>query len=91
MDETLSKYALEYTKIIPKKSFIKKFMFIFIPQLGYMLAVEKNSAYFNFINRISKKFMHIQENNNEEETSNLEEITLGVMVLITGLLMQMDI
>ena len=77
MDETLSKYALEYTKIIPKKSFIKKFMFIFIPQLGYMLAVEKNSAYFNFINRISKKFTHIQENNNEEETSNLEEESIN--------------
>ena len=66
--------------MIPKKSFIKKFMFIFIPQLGYMLAVEKNKIYYRFIKRISKQFLPNQENSDKEdnidESSQIDEKSL---------------
>ena len=54
-------------------------MFIFIPQLGYMLAVEKNKTYFKFINRVSKQFLEKQENSldDEEEKSLKEEESIN--------------
>lgn len=56
-------------------------MFIFIPQLGYMLAVEKNKKYFKFINKISNQFIKNQENieekeNEMEQTSHLDQESL---------------
>lgn len=55
-------------------------MFIFIPQLGYMLAVEKNKIYYRFIKRISKQFLPNQENSDKEdnidESSQIDEKSL---------------
>ena len=60
LDELLSKLALEYSEKIPKDCFMEKFMFVFIPQLGYMLAVEKNKEYY-------KKAYELYQSISEEE------------------------
>jgi DNA mismatch repair ATPase MutS len=48
-------------------------MFIFIPQLGYMFAVEKNKIYDRFIKRISKQFLLNQDNSDKED--NMEQLS----------------
>jgi DNA mismatch repair ATPase MutS len=53
LDEVLSKYAIEYSQCIPKESFMDKFMYVFLPQLGYMFAVEKCEKYHKFMKKVN--------------------------------------
>lgn len=53
LDEVLSRYAIEYSECIPKESFMDKFMYVFLPQLGYMFAVEKCEKYFKFMKKVN--------------------------------------
>lgn len=66
LDELLTKLAVEYSQKVPKESFMQKFMFVFIPQLGYMLAVEKNKQYY-------KEAYSIYQNMNKEVNQNDEK------------------
>jgi DNA mismatch repair ATPase MutS len=52
LNEILSKHAIEYSKTLPAGSFLDKFMYVFIPQLGYMLAVEKSKNYYSFLIKV---------------------------------------
>ena len=54
LDEILSKYAIDYSKKIPKNSFMEKFMYVFLPQLGYMFAVEKSEKYYKFLSKVNE-------------------------------------
>jgi DNA mismatch repair ATPase MutS len=61
LNEILSKHAIDYSKTLPKDSFLEKFMYVFIPQLGYMLAIEKSQSYYSFLRKV-KNFESIEGN-----------------------------
>ena len=81
INDILQKEAINYSKNIPKNSFIQKFMFVFIPQFGYMFTVEKNNLYYKYIKEkylelIKNKELYndnIDINENNENNNNLEE------------------
>lgn len=52
IDDVLSKLALEYSQKLSQGSCFDKFMYVFIPQLGYMLAVEKNKRYYKEVVKV---------------------------------------
>lgn len=72
LDEVLSKYAENYSRKIPTDSFLQKFMVIFFPQIGYMIAVEKSKKYKEFIKQVYDLYEeHISNlENAQEETDN---------------------
>ena len=78
LDELLSKLALEYSEKIPKDCFMEKFMFVFIPQLGYMLAVEKNKEYYKKAYELYQSISEEEKKNNEEEENKMIEDSIQV-------------
>ena len=78
LDELLSKLALEYSEKIPKDCFMEKFMFVFIPQLGYMLAVEKKKEYYKKAYELYQSISEEEKKNNEEEENKMIEDSIQV-------------
>ena len=82
INDILQNEAINYSKNIPKNSFIQKFMFVFIPQFGYMFTVEKNNLYYKYI---KEKYLELIKNkelyndnietteNNDFDNNNFEE------------------
>ena len=73
IDKILQDFALIYKEKIPKNSFIDKFMFIFIPQLGYMFAVAKNENYNQYIKKQFIKLIKEEKNFDNNNNYNNEE------------------
>ncbi len=80
LDEILSKHAIEYSKNIPRGSFMEKFMIIFLPQLGYMLAVEKNSKYKFFVKKSYEMYERCLNGFSKEEEIKNEKSLLGIII-----------
>ena len=59
-------------------------MFMDIPQLGYMFAVEKNKRYFKFMNRISNQYIKKEGINNEEISNNEEESKQNISISLSS-------
>ena len=72
IDKILQNYAIKYKEKIPQNSFIDKFMFMFIPQLGHMFAVAKNDNYYKYI---KSQFINlIKEKSNDNNIHGESEI-----------------